>query len=201
MPNGSHDSRSEPEAASSTSPTLRAPLTQADRDFVGELFERHRLSLYRYLHGLLRSREEASDVLQETYLRLLRQPTFEPIRANARAYLFQTATNLARDLFRHRAVRRIDAERQAHPIDGSSAQDWASSPDLVIEGDQLAAAILDALKTMNPCIREALLLYRLRDMTHRDIAIRMGVSTRTVERYVKEALTYIDRRITAVYEK
>jgi RNA polymerase sigma factor (sigma-70 family) len=198
MRDGPHDSRSKPEAPEAMPGSLRSPLTQAEREFVGELFERHRLSLYRYLYGLLRSREEASDILQETYLRLLRQPTFEPIRANARAYLFQTATNLARDLFRHRAVRRIDAERQVYSLGAISAQDWTSSPDLAIEGDQLAAAILDALKTMNPSVREALLLYRLRDMTHREIAVRMGVSTRTVERYVKEALAYIDQRVATM---
>jgi RNA polymerase sigma factor (sigma-70 family) len=198
MRDGPHDSSSKPEASEAMPASSRSPLTQAEREFVGELFERHRLSLYRYLYGLLRSREEASDILQETYLRLLRQPTFEPIRANARAYLFQTATNLARDLFRHRAVRRIDAERQVYSVGAISAQDWTSSPDLAIEGDQLAAAILDALKTMNASVREALLLYRLRDMTHREIAVRMGVSTRTVERYVKEALACIDRRIAAM---
>src|SRR5688572_8438996 len=81
----------------------RAPLSPAESEFARELFERHRLSLRRYLTGLVPTREDANEVLQETFLRLLRQPSFEQLRENARAYLFQTATNLARDLFRQRA--------------------------------------------------------------------------------------------------
>ena len=92
-------------------PSSRTPLTPAESEFARELFELHRLSLYRYLVGLLPSKDDAREVLQETYLRLLRQRSFDHIRGNARAYLFQIATNLARDLFRqrtHRAGRASD---------------------------------------------------------------------------------------------
>jgi len=200
MHDGSRESRYDTasRAGDSLDGGSRRPLTHAEREFARELFENHRLSLYRYLNGLLHSREEASEILQETYLRLLRQPSFEHIRSNARAYLFQTATNLARDLFRHRAVRGIDAERRAHSLSGLNTQDWTSLPDLALEGDQAASLIVEALKELTPPVREALLLYRFRDMTHRAIAVRMGLSTRTVERYIKDGLRYIERRLEAV---
>ncbi|HEY2782422.1 MAG TPA: sigma-70 family RNA polymerase sigma factor [Steroidobacteraceae bacterium] len=201
MRDGTRESRYDTgSSGSSDSPDSagRQPLSHAEREFARELFEDHRLSLYRYLNGLLHSREEASEILQETYLRLLRQPSFEHIRSNARAYLFQTATNLARDLFRHRAVRGIDAEKRAHSLSSLHAQDWTNLPDLALEGDQVAYLIVDALKELSSCVREALLLYRFRDMTHREIAVRMGLSTRTVERYIKEGLEHIERRLEAV---
>jgi RNA polymerase sigma factor (sigma-70 family) len=101
-------------------------------------------------------------------------------------------------LFRHRAVRGIDAEKRAHSLSGLNAQDWSNLPDLALEGDQVAYLIIDALKELSSSVREALLLYRFRDMTHREIAVRMGLSTRTVERYIKDGLGHIGRRLEAV---
>ena len=192
------DGGAAPDAAAPAIIPWRDPLSPAEREFARELFENHRLSLYRYLNGLLHSREEASEILQETYLRLLRQPSFEHVRANARAYLFQTATNLARDFFRHRAILGMDAEKRAYTFARTETQDWTNLPDLALEGDQVAATIVEALKELSSPAREALLLYRFRDMTHRDIALHMRVSTRTVERYVKEGLAHIERRLEAL---
>lgn len=175
---------------------LRGPLTASEAAFVRQLFEAHRLSIYRYLYRLLNSREDASEVVQETYLRLLRQPNLERIRENARAYLFQTATNLARDLYRKRSTKGAAAEAEAFAAAaGLAASDWASEPDLEMEGQQLSAVLLDALHSLDPQVRQALLLYRFRDLTHAQIAASLKVSERTIERYIKDALKCIKDRM------
>jgi RNA polymerase sigma factor (sigma-70 family) len=178
-------------------PIARQPLTPAEARYAQELFESYRLSLYRYLKRLLHCREEANEVLQETYLRFLRQPNFERLRANPRAYLFQTATNLARDLFRRRAAKGMDTEMEMFAACGLDSPDWMSWPDLALEGEQSLAIIISALDQLDPAARTALLLYRFRDLTHRQIADRMGVAERTIQRYIKESLTHIAQRLEA----
>lgn len=173
----------------------RKPLTAAESAYATELFERHRLALYRYLKGLLHSREDASEVLQETYLRLLRQPGFDHVQRNARAYLFQTATNLVRDRFRQRIRNGFLAESKAFLTQELDAPDLASWPDLAVQGEQLTHIVVAALEELDSQVRLALLLYRFRDLTHRQIAARMGVSERTVERYIKESLAHISARL------
>jgi len=175
--------------------SFRQPLSAVESEFARELFERHRLSLYRYLKGLLPSREDASEILQETYLRLLRQPSFDHIRANARAYLFQIATNLARDLFRSRTSRGVPADTDVHAPVRLDTPDWTNWPDLAVEGEQVAAIITEALQQLDVQVRTALLLHRFREMTHQEIAARMNLSVRTIERYIKEGLTHIGRRV------
>jgi len=175
-------------------PGARTPLTPAESEFARELFELHRLSLYRYLVGLLPTKDDAREVLQETYLRLLRQRSFDHIRTNARAYLFQIATNLARDLFRQRTHRAGARETLPDP----DTTDWSRWPDLELTGEQLATVIVAALEQLPGAMREALLLYRFRDMTHQEIAAHMRLSTRTVERYIKDGLAHIARRLQEV---
>lgn len=175
----------------------RQPLSHAESEFVRELFELHRLSLYRYLKGLLHSREDASEVLQESYLRLLRQPSFDRLRENARAYLFQTATNLARDLFRTRAAKGIEAERDIFSASGLDTPHWASWPELALQGEQIESLIVRALSDMDPRVRSALLLYRFRHCKHSEIAVQLGVCERTVERYIRTGLSLITERLEA----
>jgi RNA polymerase sigma factor (sigma-70 family) len=176
-------------------PVPREPLSPVESAFARELFERYQLSLYRYLTRLLHSREEAQEILQETYLRILRQPTFEHVRANARAYLFQTATNLARDLFRQKALRGIESERALFNASGLDSPDWDSWPELALEAEQAGRAIVDVLQELDPPVRSALLLHRFRGLKQQQIAEWLGVSERTVERYIKEGLTRIAARL------
>ncbi|HUO67710.1 MAG TPA: sigma factor, partial [Gammaproteobacteria bacterium] len=70
---------------------------------VARTFERFRTPLLRYLTDLLTRRDEAEDVVQETYLRLMQVENIDIGRV--RALIFKVATNLAYDRFRQRRAR------------------------------------------------------------------------------------------------
>src|SRR5262245_60626408 len=76
---------------------------ERQRDVVARLFERFRVPLLRYLTDLLSRRDEAEDLVQETYLRLMQVDAIETGRV--RALIFKVATNLAYDRFRQRRAR------------------------------------------------------------------------------------------------
>jgi len=125
----------------------------------------------------------------------MRQPDFERVRLNAQGYLFQTATNLARDIFRQRVAKGAAAEAAAFAAAGLETPDWSSWPELALEGQQLSALIVDTLQALDPRVRCALLLHRFRDLTHGQIAACMRLSERTIERYIQEGLQRIADRM------
>jgi RNA polymerase sigma factor (sigma-70 family) len=185
----------DPPASEQVDVGVRRQLNRAESEFARELFERHRLSLLRYLTGLVHTREDAREILQETYLRFLRQPSFDRLRDNARAYLFQIATNLARDFFRQNSIKNSVAHQASVEERALVAPDWTSWPEMSLQGKQVEAVIVCALQELDPNVRAALLLHRYRDLTHRQIAARMDVSERTIERYIKQGLTHIAERL------
>src|SRR3989337_2032427 len=63
-------------------------------EFIDQLFRRYRYSLLRYLHRLTGDTGEAEDVIQETYLRLIRAENLDRLESKARNYIFTIATNL-----------------------------------------------------------------------------------------------------------
>lgn len=86
---------------------------------VSQLFRDHNRLLVGYLTSRLRSEQEAKEVAQEAYVRLL-QLQDPGTSSLLRAYLFKTATNLAIDRLRHRRVER-QAEAQPELFDNLTA--------------------------------------------------------------------------------
>lgn len=85
--------------------TARPRQDSLSRDLIETLYVAHKDELLSFLRKLLRNPDEAVEVLQETYFRLLNRESVEGLSANAKAYLFSTAKNLVVDRARRRLVR------------------------------------------------------------------------------------------------
>lgn len=177
-------------AALDESPSRAASEPTAHARFVRELFERYRLPLGRYLSSLLAGREDAEDVLQETYVRVLGAEHLERSHGRARAYLFRVATNIAYDRFRHDKVRgrRDDAELD-RLVSGEPL------PEQVVAFDQGLEQVKRAILEMPPRCRRVFLMRATRHMEYAAIAAKLGVSKRTVEREMKRALEMCQQRL------
>ncbi len=76
--------------------------TPVPQDEVLRLFADEGTGLFRFCRSLLRTREEAEDVVQETFLKLLRHLQGDGDRRNLRGWLFTVAANDCRDRMRAR---------------------------------------------------------------------------------------------------
>jgi DNA-directed RNA polymerase specialized sigma24 family protein len=86
---------------------------------LGILFDAHHQRLHRLARGLSANAEEASDLVQETFLRAARSPNSVPAGPgdNAEAWLVRVLVNIRRDEWRRTAARRrLDPEGRAHAI-------------------------------------------------------------------------------------
>lgn len=74
----------------------------ADPDEVVRLFRAHGGDLYRLARVMVRSLEEAEDVVQDAFVRLMAHLARDASRANLKAWLFTVTANLCRDRLRRR---------------------------------------------------------------------------------------------------
>jgi RNA polymerase sigma-70 factor (ECF subfamily) len=161
------------------------------RDLVARMFERFRLPLLRYLTDLLSRRDEAEDLVQETYLRLMQVESIETGRV--RALIFKVATNLAYDRFRQRRARgphgddSLLAELPGHdPV-----------PERIVAFEQGVAIVKRTLLELKPRCRQVFLLRTTAELSYEEIAARLGISKRTAEREMQHALDVCQRRLGA----
>jgi RNA polymerase sigma factor (sigma-70 family) len=174
-------------------PAPAVPADPSHSAYVTMLFNRHRVSLQRYLMRLVPP-DDAAELVQESYYRLLRHGEMVRIDAMARSFLFQTATNLARDHHRRRASHRAALHV---PIDAEEIVEDHLGPDEQLAGEQARVLLERAIAELPPDTRTVFMLHRFRDLTYPQIAELMSLSARTVARKMAEA---IERLSTAMSE-
>lgn len=69
---------------------------------IERLFEQHSAALYRFARVFLHQPEDAEDVVQMAFVRLMEHLARDGDRSNLRAWLFTVTANLARDRIRGR---------------------------------------------------------------------------------------------------
>ena len=161
---------------------MDSPQSDTTRWFAAELAP-HEAALRAYLHGIARP-ADIDDLVQETYARLLRARERGPIE-HPRGLLFATARNAARDLLRRRAT------AQTFPIaeiDESRVFDDAPGIAEIVSRRQETDLLTAAIAELPPRCREILVLRKLENLSHREIARRLGIAEHTVEAQLTKAL-------------
>ena len=175
-------------------------LQNGDTDGLGVLVARWQRPLYRFVYRMLPDREEARDVCQETFLRVLRRA--DRFREGGRfsTWMYQIALNLCRD---HRRKSRrwsrivddgaLDDEGAPQVADASDAPD---RPEIAAERHEVQAYVQRALERIPAEQREVLVLKEFEGLKFREIAEILGCPESTVKsrmyyglRGLKAALT------------
>jgi len=139
-------------------------------------------SLYRFCRMTLGGTDEADDVVQETFLKLLQHLRAGGDRANLRSWLFTVAANACRDRLRSR--RRWLPWRAE--LDHRTVETAEDPPDR-----RLA---LDAARGL-PARDRLLLSLRAQGLSYRDIGIAAGIQEGSVGRLLARAIDRWKRRL------
>ena len=158
-------------------------MSTSDHQFVADMYVTQATSLVNFLAARFRDSEAALEVAQEAWIRLMRHDNPEGLE-NARAFLFQTANNLAIDRVRRNAVE----ERFELAEAAATASDAAPSAEHACASRQELQRILDALGELPEATREAFVLHRFRGLPYQEIAASLGVSASMVEKHIIRAL-------------
>jgi RNA polymerase sigma-70 factor (ECF subfamily) len=150
------------------------------------MYDTLRPSLLGYLVGLGLGREEAEDVVQEAFLRLLRNAEEVQDEEHLRPWIFRVAHNLTVDQFRSGRYR-----ADANSVDLSSLHEVLSYPGLspeesAIKQEQWRLA-REAIERLTPQQKYVVLL-RTEGLRYREIGEVLNLSTTRVGELVQRAL-------------
>lgn len=129
-------------------------------------------------------REDASDLTQEAFMRMLRTGAFGRVE-NPRAYLFRAARNLV--IERARCGKR----KESGLLLFDEGRDAPAGPEqaLAIEASDLRRGLRRAILAMPRRTRRIFLMHRLRRQTYREIAEEIGIREQGVEYHMMRALS------------
>lgn len=151
---------------------------------IRELFLRNKRGLLTYLTRRV-GPDNASDLLQETFVRALRHDQFEAL-ADPPAFLQQIAVNLSRDFARRRKT-----EANCLAFVGDLPEDAPSRearPDEQFGLEQKRRRLREAMSTLPPRCREVFTMFMFEDLPVEEIATKLGISRNVAHKHMRLAL-------------
>lgn len=156
----------------------------------------HERDLRAFLAHSLPHRDDVSDVVQETYARLL---ALSPERRSAvrtwRAFLFATARNVAMDHLRWRQVASLDELPEINGEDVVSHGGEEPSPDEIVNLTQERDLLARVIASLPEKCREVLTLRKIHGLSQKEIAQRLGIAEHTVEKHISYGVRLCAARV------
>ena len=142
-----------------------------------ELYDRYREPIFRFAYRLLGSVEVAEDVTHDCFLSLIRKPeNYRPERASLKTYLYAAARNLAlkhfRDQGRETGLDEVSEEPKESPRRG---------PLRKLLDEELATHVREAIFSLPPLQREALILFEYEGLSLNEVAEVAGTDTGAIK--------------------
>jgi RNA polymerase sigma factor (sigma-70 family) len=151
---------------------------------VERLFREHNEALIRFLRGRVGSHNEALEVAQEAYVRLLSLDQPGAV-SYLRAFLFKTAANIA-----------IDRGRRHQNFDKVAGRQLFTeltenrTPERQLSGEQTLRHLGALIDNMPPKCRESFVMNQIQGLDVATIALRLGITDSMVRKYVVRALLH-----------
>ena len=148
--------------------------------------------LYKVAYALLGSRQDAEEVVQDTFLRAYRALQAFRGESSLETWLHRITVNLARNKYQwnHRRGDGLNVSLTAGGEDtggdsGTETEqdvpDRRMEPDLVLEHDEIEKNIMKALNSLPDNLRETMVLRHVNDMPYEQIAQKLDCKVGTVK--------------------
>ena len=146
-----------------------------DKHLTGEfeqLFRDHAQFVYRTAYGVTGNAEDAEDVLQTIFTRLLRRQLPENLKQNPKAYLYRAAVNASLSAIRSRRSRSLNSI----DFDTLEAPAAAEEKGALEENRESLLGALQRMAVSDPVAVELLILRYFHDQSDAQIAETLGKS-------------------------
>lgn len=169
----------------------RPPILAQSSDGLQELAGRYGGPLRRFFERRLQNKPDPDDLVQEVFVRLIRQGNVGTIE-HLDGYVFQVAANVLRDHARRWAVRK---EEVHHSLLDEDTLEGGFSPERVLLGTEALESLIAALYELPEKTRIIFALYHFESVPQVEIARRLGMSLSTLEKHMSRANLHLLERL------
>jgi RNA polymerase sigma-70 factor (ECF subfamily) len=191
-----------PELAARTDQEIVALARGGEEAAYRELVRRYERPLFSLLYRMVRDRELAEDLAQETFLKALN--AIESYRPEFKfsSWIFKIANNAAIDHLRRRELDTLSLQGSPHAetpeaVEATALQigDRQESPLEEVEARELGGEIEAAIARLRPEYRSCILLRHVEGRAYEEIAEILGLPLGTVKTYIHRARNELRREL------
>ena len=160
---------------------LLSAVQRGDQKAFDTLFRRYYPMLCAYGHRFVEL-EDAEEIVENSLLWIWENRETLVIESSLNSYLFKMVYRRALNKLAH-----IDATQRADTRFYEEMQEMLQDTDYY-QIEELAKRIEDAVAALPESYREAFVMHRFRDMSYKEIAETLGVSPKTIDYRIQQAL-------------
>lgn len=191
-----------PELAARTDQEIVALARSGEEAAYRELVRRYERPLFSLLYRMVRDRELAEDLAQETFVKALNAIDSYRPEFKFSSWIFKIANNAAIDHLRRRELDTLSLEGSPHAetpeaIEATALQigDRQESPLDEVEARELGGEIETAIARLRPEYRSCILLRHVEGRAYEEIAEILGLPLGTVKTYIHRARNELRREL------
>jgi RNA polymerase sigma-70 factor (ECF subfamily) len=167
---------------------------QGREDAFRELIRRYERPVFSLVFRMVRDRETAEDLSQETFIKVLNNIDRYRPEFKLSSWLFKIANNVTIDFLRRRQLETVSMEGSPHAATMSAIE--ATSFDVEarqetaleeMESRELGSAIDQAIARLRPEYRSCILLRHVEGRSYEEIAAMLDLPLGTVKTYIHRA--------------
>jgi RNA polymerase sigma-70 factor (ECF subfamily) len=153
--------------------TVTGPIQSASAQNFEQIYREHATLVFRTAYGVTGSREDAEDILQNVFARLMSRGLPRDFEKNPKGYLYRAAVN--------RSLNVIEARRRRPQlVDAAHVPELAPSPEDPCFKQEMHQRLYEAISKLSPRAAEILTLRYVHDASDAEIAKMLGLSRTTV---------------------
>jgi RNA polymerase sigma-70 factor (family 1) len=165
-------------------------LKKGDTEAFDQLFSLYGNRIYHFTLGYLKSKEESEEVVQEVFLRIWKnRKTLNP-DLSFKAYLFKIAWHFILEYFEKSARRRAYQEKLIE-----ESVNFEPDNEERLNYQLLLEKVEQLIEQLPPRQKDILIKRRKEGLAVKEIASQLGISPKTVENHLTEALKTIRKQM------
>ena len=171
-------------------------IKQSDRKAFSELFQAMSAKLVRYAHGITKDEASAYDVLQDVFLKLWEKRQNLKPESSLQSLLYTMTRNASLNVNRRNGYLVRDDVLVENSELGLMKSDALS--DEMLDAKNLSRKVQQWIEELPQRRREAFVLSRQHELSHKEISEIMGLSERTVNTHIFLALKHLRGKLDAL---
>lgn len=163
-----------------------------------ELTETHQVAVYHIIYKIVRDKETANDLVQETFMKAFSSLASYRSEFRFSTWLYKIAANCSIDFLRKKKINALSLDQELETSDGKvgiEVPDYSYHPERELERKQQRFSIEEAIQSLPEKYREVIIYRHKDDKSYEEIADLLDIPVGTIKARIFRARELLKKKL------
>ncbi|TFG94904.1 MAG: sigma-70 family RNA polymerase sigma factor [Calditrichales bacterium] len=177
---------------------------KGDKTALAELISKYSERIYNLSLRILRNKEDAEDILQETFLTVIKKlDTFDG-RSSFFTWVYRIATNASLMKLRKKKLNFVELPDNPDFVNRNVEEmfvDWSQNPSMDIQNEEIRNDLQKAIDQLSEIYRSVFILRDIEDLSIKETSKILGITEENVKIRLRRARLFLREEISHHFEE